>query len=316
MRETTEIRPSAKPRTRLTVDIVDDQPLTRVGLAVALNHTGEFEAGQVRGMPDALPASDRPVIVGVSRGDVREVEVVRGLAEGGRPVLVLLPEEATQAWAALRSHVAGGLSRLAPVSRVMRALRAVAAGERYWWLDPVRPGHEVVTVAGVLSERERELLGLLAVGCSDREIADQLVISVRTVWSHLERIRAKTGVRGRVELAMLAWQHPTDATGAAGSGAATGGAAGAVIGAASGAATGAAGGAAAGAASADDPATGGGAGGADAGAGAEDGAGARAGAVAHAATAGGAGATGGGASAVSAGASVRTTAGPARSGVA
>lgn len=195
----------SKPGGALAIDIVDPQPLMRVGLAVALSHAPGFEPGEVRAHIGELPASSRPVVVGLSRGDAAEVGAVRELTNRGRVVLVLLPDRGWHAWATLRQHVAGGLSRVAPVSRVMVALRAIAAGQSYWWLDPADTDEDFPTVAGTLSERERELLGLLAVGCSDREIADQLVISVRTVWSHLERIRAKTGVRGRVELAMLAW---------------------------------------------------------------------------------------------------------------
>src|SRR5262249_60544551 len=55
-----------------------------------------------------------------------------------------------------------------------------------------------------LSDREREVLSLLAAGERDQEIADALEISVRTVRSHLDRIREKTGRRRRPELTRLA----------------------------------------------------------------------------------------------------------------
>lgn len=58
--------------------------------------------------------------------------------------------------------------------------------------------------ADALSEREREVLGLLAEGATDQEIAGQLFISVATVRSHLERIRDKTGYRRRPELTRFA----------------------------------------------------------------------------------------------------------------
>jgi DNA-binding CsgD family transcriptional regulator len=54
-----------------------------------------------------------------------------------------------------------------------------------------------------LSRRERELLGLLAEGLTDAQIAQRLYISVRTVHSHLDRIRDKTGARRRAELTRL-----------------------------------------------------------------------------------------------------------------
>jgi DNA-binding CsgD family transcriptional regulator len=57
---------------------------------------------------------------------------------------------------------------------------------------------------GKLSERERELVALVAQGCTNAEIAAQLFISIRTVSSHLDRIRDKTGCRRRADLTRLA----------------------------------------------------------------------------------------------------------------
>ena len=56
----------------------------------------------------------------------------------------------------------------------------------------------------VLSVRERELVTLVAEGCTNAQIAAQLYISVRTVGSHLDRIRDKTGCRRRADLTRLA----------------------------------------------------------------------------------------------------------------
>jgi DNA-binding CsgD family transcriptional regulator len=64
--------------------------------------------------------------------------------------------------------------------------------------SPAEPG------LGRLSARERELVTLVAQGCTDAQIAAQLYISVRTVRSHLDRIRDKTGCRRRADLTRLA----------------------------------------------------------------------------------------------------------------
>jgi DNA-binding CsgD family transcriptional regulator len=64
--------------------------------------------------------------------------------------------------------------------------------------------------AGLLSEREREIVALLAGGASDAQIAGQLFLSVNTVRSHLERIRDKTGARRRAELVRYAIQAGID----------------------------------------------------------------------------------------------------------
>ena len=55
-----------------------------------------------------------------------------------------------------------------------------------------------------MSAREHEIVGLVAEGATDAQIAERLYLSVNTVRSHLERVRDKTGPRRRVELARLA----------------------------------------------------------------------------------------------------------------
>ena len=64
--------------------------------------------------------------------------------------------------------------------------------------------------ADLLSEREREIVALLAGGATDAQIAEQLFLSVNTVRSHLERIRDKTGARRRAELVRYAIQAGID----------------------------------------------------------------------------------------------------------
>ena len=64
--------------------------------------------------------------------------------------------------------------------------------------------------AGPLSEREREIVALLAGGATDAQIAERLFLSVNTVRSHLERIRDKTGARRRTELVRYAIQAGID----------------------------------------------------------------------------------------------------------
>ena len=64
-----------------------------------------------------------------------------------------------------------------------------------------------------LSKRELELVELVAEGLTDKEIAEKLFISIRTVRSHLDRIRDKTGARRRAELTRLALSTRTEGSG-------------------------------------------------------------------------------------------------------
>ena len=66
------------------------------------------------------------------------------------------------------------------------------------------PPQPAAAGSGTLSPRERELVTLVAQGATDAQIAAQLCISVRTVSSHLDRIRDKTGCRRRADLTRLA----------------------------------------------------------------------------------------------------------------
>jgi DNA-binding CsgD family transcriptional regulator len=62
-------------------------------------------------------------------------------------------------------------------------------------------------VRPLLGQREQEVLKLVAQGCTDREVGSRLYISPRTVQNHLARIREKTGLRRRSELAAWAAEH-------------------------------------------------------------------------------------------------------------
>lgn len=67
-------------------------------------------------------------------------------------------------------------------------------------------GNGAANGAGNITPRERELIGLIAGGATDRQIADELFISIRTVRSHLDRIAEKTGIRRRADLTRLAFE--------------------------------------------------------------------------------------------------------------
>ena len=81
---------------------------------------------------------------------------------------------------------------------------ATAAEYALMLTDPGPPQAPAAPGPGRLSARERELVTLVAQGRTDAQIAAQLYISIRTVRSHLDRIRDKTGCRRRADLTRLA----------------------------------------------------------------------------------------------------------------
>lgn len=84
---------------------------------------------------------------------------------------------------------------------------AIESDDQAETLDAQRVGTGRLRVETGLSPREIEVLALVAAGCTDQQIAERLVLSVRTVRSHLDRIRDKTGCRRRPELARFAVEH-------------------------------------------------------------------------------------------------------------
>jgi len=131
---------------------------------------------------DCFEGDDAPYEASVARADLAGV-------------LLALGREAEA-----RSLAARAARRLAELGAGLEAQRAATlAGER--------GAATTATAASGLSEREVEVLGLLARGLSNQEIAERLVLSIRTVQRHIENIYNKTGARGRAAAAVFAIEH-------------------------------------------------------------------------------------------------------------
>jgi len=123
--------------------------------------------------------------------------------------------------AALRAGARGYLTKDAGADQVHDAIRAVARGEAA--IDPAVQHHLIEAVAvgasraldpeapppypDGLTPREAEVLGLVAAGLSNKEIATRLVVSEATVKSHINHIFTKTGVRDRAQAVTYAFRH-------------------------------------------------------------------------------------------------------------
>ncbi len=119
----------------------------------------------------------------------------------------------------MRAGASGFLLKDTPPEELLRAIRIVAGGDAL--LAPsstrqlieqyvtgaapaVADGAEVL---GALTDREQEVLGLLARGLSNAEIADELVLGETTVKTHVGRVLAKLDVRDRVQAVVWAYEH-------------------------------------------------------------------------------------------------------------
>ncbi|WSA15065.1 response regulator transcription factor [Streptosporangium subroseum] len=210
----------------IRVVIVDDQSLIRIGLRVLVETEDDLEvAGEAsngreavelvrRVRPDVVLMDIRmPGVDGLAA--LREMTADPSLAEV-RVVMLTTFEIDEYVFEALRDGASGFLIKDAEPEEVLRAIRVVAGGASL--LSPSvtrrvigqfasRPAPIVPTARlAALTEREREILGLVGEGLSNEEIAARLVVSPATVRTHVGRAMMKLRARDRAQLVVIAYQ--------------------------------------------------------------------------------------------------------------
>jgi DNA-binding NarL/FixJ family response regulator len=207
---------------RLRVVIADDQPLMRAGFKTVLEATGSIEVVAEAGDgEEAIRAAERHdpdvVLMDIRMPRVDGLEATRRLPR--QRVLILttfgLDEYIVEA---LRAGASGFLLNDGRPQELVAAVRAVAAGDAVLsapvtrrLLDQIahRLPAPVTRDGGALAEltdRELEVLRLLAAGMSNAEIAAALVVSEPTVKSHVSNLLGKLGLRDRVQAVILAYE--------------------------------------------------------------------------------------------------------------
>jgi DNA-binding NarL/FixJ family response regulator len=210
--------------TRLRVVIADDQPMMRAGFKAVLEAAGDMEVVAEAGTgAEAVEAANRlapdVVLMDVRMPVMDGIEATRRLP---RERVLILTTFGIDEYiiAALRAGASGFLLKDAPTAEVVTAVRAVAAGDAVLspgvtrqLLDQVgRRLPAAVDVAQApdalaqLTEREREVLRMLAAGLSNAEIAAALVVSEATVKTHVSRLLGKLGLRDRVQAVIYAYE--------------------------------------------------------------------------------------------------------------
>lgn len=207
-----------------SVVIADDQELVRSGLRMVLEARGIEvlgEAGDGREAVDVVLRESPDVVLMDIRMPVLDgIAATRELVarEAGTRVLVLTTYDLDEyVYGALRAGAAGFLLKATPAERLVAGIETVAAGDAL--LAPrltQRLIEEHISrpppVAGVpqplqvLTERELEVLVLIARGRTNDEIAAELVVTEATVKTHVNRILGKLELRGRVQAVVLAYE--------------------------------------------------------------------------------------------------------------
>jgi DNA-binding NarL/FixJ family response regulator len=208
--------------TPLRVVIADDQPMMRAGFKSVLESAGDITVvGEAENGEEAvsLARAQRPdvVLMDIRMPVMDGIEATRRLPD--QRVLILttfgLDEYIIDA---LRAGASGFLLKDAPTDDVLSAVRAVAAGDAVLsaavtrqLLDqvgrrlPAAVSRDARELAG-LTDREEEVLRMLAAGLSNAEIAAAMVVSEATVKSHVSRLLGKLGLRDRVQAVIYAYE--------------------------------------------------------------------------------------------------------------
>jgi DNA-binding NarL/FixJ family response regulator len=207
---------------KIHILIADDHPVFRFGLRALLNAMPDTEVvGEVTTGEDvlALAGSVRPdvILMDINMPGVNGIEATRRIRETHPDIRILIVTmlEDDSVFAAMRAGARGYVVKGAEPTEVLRAIRAVADGEaifspaiaerliHYFATPPAAAGDPTPSTAAPifpdLTEREREVLALIAQGLTNSAIAERLVLSPKTVRNYITEIFSKLQVADRAQ---------------------------------------------------------------------------------------------------------------------
>ncbi|OAK54194.1 response regulator transcription factor [Rhodococcus sp. Eu-32] len=209
----------------ITVLIVDDQELMRMGLTMVLDAQDDLSVvGEASDGASALAKVDelKPdvVLMDVRMPGIDGVTATSRIVESNSEARVLVMttfDLDEHVLGALKAGASGFLLKDTPPEDLVSAIRSIAGGDAVVSPKVTRrllgrfiSGDTTPTrdpaMLDALTDREREVLGLLATGLSNAEIAGSLVLSEATVKTHVGRVLTKLGLRDRVQAVVLAYE--------------------------------------------------------------------------------------------------------------
>ena len=209
---------------KIRVLLADDQMLVRTGFRVILESEGDIEVVAEadtghEAIRQAQLAEPDVILMDIRMPELDGLAATEQILRQAHPPTIVVLTTFGQneyVYRALRAGAAGFLLKDAPATRLMAAVRAAATGdslidpaitrrlvERF--VEPAQPQGRPAQLAA-LTERELDVLRLIARGLANAEIAAELVVAETTVKTHVARILAKLGLRDRVQAVVLAYE--------------------------------------------------------------------------------------------------------------
>jgi DNA-binding NarL/FixJ family response regulator len=209
----------------IRVVLVDDQSMIRTGLRMVLAAEPDIQvvgeaADGAAGVRVVTELEPDVVLLDVRMPGVDGLEAARRILAAGLPTRVVVLttfDEDEYVTAALRAGVSGFLLKVAPPEDLVAAVRTVASGQGL--LDPAVTLRVIRSFAAApspdparagalaqLTERETDVLALVAAGLSNAEIAARLYLGEATVKTHVSRVLLKLGLRDRVQAVAFAYE--------------------------------------------------------------------------------------------------------------
>lgn len=200
----------------IKVFLVDEHPVIRKGVSVILEESGEFKVvGEANSIEEAISQIGelKPdlVIIDAFRGvgdNIGDVAMIQQKYDKAKVFILTASTREQDFLKALGAGVRGYLSKGSEVSELLDAVRLVAADGTVVYSSKVASLFDSTIKqanrSGLLSTREKEILGLVSHGLSNREIAVQCYVSEATVKAHLRRITEKMNVKNRAEAVAIA----------------------------------------------------------------------------------------------------------------
>ncbi len=209
----------------IRVLVADDEALVRGGISMILEAQPDMTVvGQAEDGAEAIrlcrELAPDVVLMDIRMPGVTGVDATRAIVAGGMSVRVLILTtfgDDEYLYETMRAGASGFLLKSLPPEHLAISVRAVAAGEcllaptvtrrlieRFVGRPP--PGHTVPSEMTELTEREVEVLRLIARGLSNTEIAESLFVSEGTVKTHVNRILRKLDLRDRVHAVLFAYE--------------------------------------------------------------------------------------------------------------